>query len=175
MLAFDRDGTLIGSLTDFRANDPRDLTEPNSQRIIQPVANWINKNGGIIISNQQGITNGYTTLDRVVAQFVYLHNQIPGIRGSLFCPNKGESCWLVIGSESTEISLIYSHLKGSFRKPSPGMFAVAASLFGPLEGYVGDLSGLSDYAEGRDTDLKAAIASGIGYWDVREFIAQHCH
>lgn len=172
MLAFDRDGTVIGSLGDFEANHPKHLKTPQCQKLIQPVADWINKHGAVIISNQAGIANGYTCLDRVVAEFLYLHSILPGLKASFFCPDHGENCWMVHQDEAFLISgkPCYSDLRGTYRKPNAGMFAIARDQFGGLAGYVGDLSGKPNYGNGMSSDRGAAINAGLPYWDVNEFI-----
>lgn len=174
VMAFDRDGTLIGSLGDFEANHPKHLKTPECQKLILPVANWINENGGILISNQQGIENGYTTLDRVVAEFVHLHKLIPGLKASFFCPDSGESCWMVFQGEAIWISrkAEYKLLQGYYRKPKVGMFEIASDQFGELAGYVGDLSGKPHYGRGMDSDRQAAINAKLPYWDVNDFIRE---
>lgn len=176
MFAFDRDGTVIGKLGDSLQNHPKHLAQPEDQRLIQPVADYINQYGGIIISNQAGVANKYTSLDKVIAEFNYLHNSLPGLKASFFCPDYGDTCYMVYPQgdliEAFQISAApyYCHLQGTFRKPDLGMFKIAADRFGALDGYVGDLSGRPDYGNGMDSDKQAAINFGISYYDVNDFI-----
>lgn len=171
MLAFDRDGTVIGTLGDFEKNHPKHLTKPEDQRLIQPVADYIKFYGGIIISNQAGVANGYTSLDKVIAEFLYLHKLVP-FYASFFCPDQGDTCWMIFDGEAYLISdkPCYSHLRGIYRKPGTGMFKIAIDQCGKLDGYVGDLSGRPDYGNGMDSDKQAAINFGIPYYDVNDFI-----
>ena len=67
MIAFDRDGVLVGVLGDFSAGHPKNY-KGAEMPLIDAVINKI-PSGSIIISNQAGINRGYTTIEVVKSQF----------------------------------------------------------------------------------------------------------
>lgn len=162
MIAFDRDGVLVGVLGDFEANHPKHING-HEMNLIMPVVEKINS-PCICISNQQGIKWGYISKELVILQFGWLMGKIPQIQASFFCPDAGESCIAIVEGKVKEFE------GKEFRKPDSGMAELAKSLGFPITHYVGDLSGNPNYADGRDSDLQFAKNSGLQYLDVNEFL-----
>ncbi|MEM9213972.1 MAG: hypothetical protein AAGD25_06455 [Cyanobacteria bacterium P01_F01_bin.150] len=175
MYAFDRDGTVIGSVFDYAANNPNNLASPADMKIIKPVADWINKNGGIIISNQDGPTRR-KGVGLVMKEFEYLMKSITGLQGCYWSVSKngvdGAECHGFARESGIIVhvmTLDASHYGGSFRKPSPGMALLAKANGFEITHYVGDLSGIPNYANGKDSDRVFAQNAGLRYVDVRGF------
>lgn len=164
MIAFDRDGVLVGKLGDWEACHPKHYNN-QEMPLIKEVIKLINE-PCIVISNQQGIKWGYSSLESVVNQFKWLMSEVPQIKASFFCPDDGKFCWVV---KSDGWIRQYDGLI-NFRKPEKGMAVLAKSLGFDIDTYVGDLSGNPDYADGKDSDRQFAINSGLKYLDVNEFI-----
>lgn len=169
MLLLDRDGVVVGDPYNFESNHPKHIKRPEDMKIIPQIAELINAEGGAIASNQQGIKWGYKSLDEMVSEMRYLMGSIPGLRLCLFCPDDGQTCWAVDRYQFWRISDNFQLVEGQWRKPQPGMLKVLRVLFPEARAYIGDLSGLPWYGEGRDSDRQAALAANIPYMDVREF------
>jgi len=170
MLFLDRDGVVIGDPFDFEANHPKYIQRPEDMVIQPQIASLINKEGGAIASNQQGIKWRYKSIQEVAEEMRYLMRNIHGLRLCVFCPDEGHTAWAVSHSELWRISEDFPELKGQFRKPAPGMIQVLKECYPEGRAYVGDLSGLPWYGDGRNSDLVAAAAARIDYIDVRELI-----
>ena len=170
MLFLDRDGVVIGDPFDFEANHPKYIRRPEDMVIQPQIASLINKEGGAIASNQQGIQWGYKSFEEVEGEMKYLLDNIPGLKLCLFCPDDGETSWAVSRFKTWRISDDYPEYTGQWRKPAPGMLDLLKYLYPKGRAYVGDLSGLSWYGGGRNTDRVAATAARIKYIDVRELI-----
>jgi histidinol phosphatase-like enzyme len=167
MIAFDRDGVLVGVLGDFAAGHPKNY-QGAEMPLIKKVLARVPKNS-IIISNQAGIDRGYTTLEVVQAQFDWLMEQQPNFIGAFFCPDEGRTCYfrtrrMEAWGKSQDLP--------TFRKPDAGMGLLAQDVMGkPITHYIGDLSGNPAYADGRDTDRQFALNLGCKYLDVNNFLA----
>lgn len=174
MFAFDRDGVLLGKLGDFEASHPQYLKGIRSAEdlpFIPPVVNRIKFYNlpCVVISNQKGISTGYTDLNTVIWEFQELMIAIPQIKLSIFCPDNG---YKVVALHSNGLVEKYTHFHSIYRKPAPGMGHLALRILGePITTYVGDLSGKPGYGEGRKTDLEFADRLGCSYMDVNDFIA----
>jgi histidinol phosphatase-like enzyme len=168
IIVFDRDGVIVRrpNTKSYSDNHPRLIQKPTDQVISCHVAELIGRFGGVIASNQKGVSLGYKTQEQVVAEMQYLIQEIPGLVGATFCPDEGRSCTLVTEAESRDISALGQR----WRKPDPGMLRYWSGIF-EVVAYVGDLSGFPEYADGRDSDKAAAIAAGIPYVDVGEAIS----
>lgn len=167
MFAFDRDGVLVGVLGDFEASHPKNY-QGAEMPLIRSVLSKVPK-GSIIISNQAGIDRGYTSLETVQAQFDWLLKQQPNFIGAFFCPDEGQSCYF---RTSKMKSWAVSKDFPDFRKPHNGMGMLAQVVTGEqIACYIGDLSGNSDYADGRDSDRQFATHLGCHYLDVKLFLA----
>lgn len=183
MIAFDRDGVLVGVLGDFEASHPGRYQGSAEMPLIAPVINKINRlNKPVIcISNQAGIKAGYTTKVEVLSQFRWLMRRIPELGACLFCPDDGISC-VALFSFNQAMALIPPNRRlryktelsneAIYRKPRAGMGQLIPSYCGAkINLYVGDLSGRPDYANGRDSDKMFARNLQCDYMDVNEFIA----
>lgn len=171
MIAFDRDGVLVGVLGDFAAGHPKNY-QGAEMPLIESVLAKVPKNS-IIISNQAGISKGYTTLKVVQAQFDWLMARQPNFFGAFFCPDEGEMCVFRTQEDRNWSSVSRGDgYKYNFRKPESGMGAFAEDLIErSITHYIGDLSGNPDYADGRDSDRQFAQNLGCKYLDVNDFLA----
>ena len=166
MIAFDRDGVLVGVLGDWEACNPKHYNNSIEMPLIKEVIQKINE-PCIVISNQQGVKWGHYSLETVIGQFEWLMQQVPQIQSCLFCPDEGyHTCFL--HREGSSFRAVCS--QPIYRKPNSGMIDVAIKQRFPVDTYVGDLSGNLDYAEGRDSDRQFAQNAGLKYLDVNEFI-----
>ena len=167
MYAFDRDGVLAGKLGNFAAGHPQNY-QGAEMPLIEEVLARVPK-GSIIISNQAGISRGYTTLEVVQAQFDWLMAQQPNFAAAFFCPDEGRTCYfrtrrMEAWGKSQDLP--------TFRKPDAGMGLLAQDVVGMnISHYIGDLSGNPAYADGRDTDRQFAANLGCKYLDVNDFLA----
>ncbi len=172
MIAFDRDGVLVGVLGDFEASHPGKYRGNNGEMpLIAPVVGKIAQMGEpvICISNQAGIKYGYTTEAKVIEQFRWLMRQIPLLKGCVFCPDEGNLC--VIVPKGEPIFEVFCS-EPIYRKPGPGMGKQACAYFDcDISLYVGDLSGRPDYGGGRDSDLQFAQNVGCKYLDVQDYVS----
>jgi len=174
----DRDGVLVGTLGDFKGNNPAQYKE-YSMPLILPVIEKLKDFEVLIISNQRGVSLGKTTLKRVVGQSIWLHSQLEvrgvAVQGTLFCPNNGESCWFVgAGSFANRTEQKTSH-NLSFRKPEIGMGIFAETLTQFPLFYLGDLSGKPGYApESHNPSMDKDFAENMGwrYKDVNDFLSR---
>ena len=169
MIIFDRDGTLIGSLTDYDANHPKHIKHPSDQKLILPMSKIIQDRGEriCIASNQGGVhgTVRYTSLENVAAQMFYLFHLLP-VEIALFCTdNAGERCFAVNSrGQCWEIGLDFPDLIGTYRKPGGGMLEIIKRLYvAPSYLYVGDMP----------TDEQAANAAGMEFEYVKDFIQKY--
>ena len=172
MIGFDRDGVLVGVLGDWEKCHPKHYNNSVEMPLIQEVIAKINE-PCVVISNQQGVKWGYSSLESVVQQFQWLQSQVPQIQASFFCPDEGKSCWVVRGESAQKVERGLPGVPGfeSFRKPHKGMWQMAVLLGLDIDKYIGDLSGNPSYAEGKDSDRQFAVNCGIEYQDVNDFIA----
>lgn len=172
MIAFDRDGVLVGVLGDWEACHPKHYNNSIEMPLIKEVIQKINE-PCIVISNQQGIKWGYSNLKTVAKQFQWLMQQVPQIQISIFCPDDGNNCYLVRPNKVQGLDLKAPGTPAfdNFRKPQKGMWQFATLLGYSIDIYIGDLSGNLNYADGRDSDRQFAQNAGLKYLDVNEFIA----
>lgn len=171
MYALDRDGVLVGVLGNFAAGHPQNY-QGAEMPLITSVLAKVPKNS-IIISNQAGISHGYTTLEVVQSQFDWLMAQQPNFVGAFFCPDEGEMCVFRTKADSSWSSVSRGNgYEYNFRKPESGMGHFAEDLLQEtITHYIGDLSGNPDYANGRDSDRQFALNLGCEYLDVNDFLA----
>lgn len=180
MHAFDRDGTVIGSLTSYEANHPKNIRTTDDMTLIQPVADWINRNGGIVLSNQDGPSK-FKHWVNITHEFKYLMDQIPGLQACFWSMSHrgvdGAVCHHLTKDSQGKLVHGETKMEGSttFRKPDEGMPLLAKKMGYGITHYVGNLSGLPDYAKGKDSDLFFALNSKLKYVDVRDFIKESNH
>lgn len=176
MYGFNRDGTVIGSLVSYEANHPKNIRTTDDMKIIQPVADWINSNGGIILSNQDGPSMSKHWVN-IAHEFKHLMDQVPGLQACFWSMARrgvdGAVCHYLTRDQG---NLSYGHTSvqspTTFRKPDTGMAILAARMGYSLTHYVGDMSGNPDYGKGVDSDLFFALNSRLQYIDVRDFIKE---
>lgn len=180
MYAFDRDGTVIGSLTSYEANHPKHIKSPDDMALIKPVIDWINVHGAIIISNQDGPSE-YMGSDRVRQCFERLMSEIPGLQACFWSERNfegkdGRVCRILERRDPSSLSIselkfgYRYNSKGIYRKPQIGMALQAKAMGYPIAHYVGDLSGNPDWGNGKDSDRVFAENAGLEYQDVKDFI-----
>ena len=158
--AYDRDGCLIGSHTNWAANHPKHLKSANDQQLSMLALTLDRQKPIIVISNQGGIAGGYKTPSAVIAEMRYLMRCLP-IKAAYFCPDDGQSCYWCT---RTAWGLVRDG--DNYRKPGAGMFRLAQKHGFKIISYTGDLSGVPGYANGRDSDKKAAFAANVPFHDV---------
>jgi histidinol phosphatase-like enzyme len=177
--AYDRDGVVLASPSYGDAH-PKNINYKNIINRIDPVvAKRINRNGGIILSNQDGASKYKSTLE-ICWEFEALMESIPGLWLCLWSlpgfgddGKYGDRCEGLLVREGdyrripTNISETWRRY-GNFRKPSPGMFKLAKHLGFTVDRYIGDLSGVPYWADGKDSDKKAADAAGVYYIDIKQ-------
>ncbi|MFG6101155.1 hypothetical protein U2F10_02805 [Leptothoe sp. EHU-05/26/07-4] len=162
--AYDRDGTIIGSHTDWAANHPRHIKMPYNQQLSQLALSLPQDEPIIIISNQGGIQWGYKSPTAVINEMRFLMRLLP-IAAAYFCPDDGQSCYWC-----TRLDWGLVRDEDNYRKPGAGMARLAERHGYEILSYTGDLSGQADYANGRDSDRMFAAAARVPYYDVRERI-----
>lgn len=175
MYGFDRDGTIIGSLTSYEANHPQNIKSVQDMVLIQPVVDWINTNGGIVLSNQDGPSK-FKHWVNIAHEFKYLMDIVPGLQACFWSMAhrgvEGAVCHHLTRDGQGKLVHGQTKMEGSttFRKPDEGMAVLAKKMGYSLTHYMGDLSGNPDYANGKDSDLFFALNSRLKYIDVRDFI-----
>lgn len=162
MIAFDRDGVLVGVLGNWEAGHPKNYKGAQMPLIQQMITKV--PDGSIIISNQAGVARGYTSLSKVMSQFDWLLDEVqPNFLAAFFCPDEGHTCWFRIRHGWTKTT----SSTPIFRKPNAGMGLLAQEHLGTkIATYVGDLSGNPAYAGGRNSDWLFAQNLGCKYLDV---------
>jgi histidinol phosphatase-like enzyme len=175
--AYDRDGVVLASPTYKDGHPSRVSYKDITDRIDPVVADKINQEGGIILSNQDGTARYKSNLE-LRWEFEKLIESIPGLWLCLWSlpdvdGTYGDRCEGLLIREGdyrripTNISESWRRF-GNFRKPNPGMFQLAKHLGFHIQYYVGDLSGLPSWADGKDSDKKAADAAGVYYIDIKQ-------
>jgi len=173
--AYDRDGVVLFAPT-YKDGHPSRVSYKNIRDRIDPVvAKTINENGGIVLSNQDGASKYKSSLE-LRWEFEKIIEQLPGIRLCLWSlpginGHYGDRCegLLVrrVGYPPTNVSQSCRRY-GNFRKPNIGMFRLAKHLGFDFQCYIGDLSGLPRWADGKDSDLLAAKNAAVKYYDVKQ-------
>ena len=168
MYAFDRDGTVIRSLVSFEANDPKQIRTVQDMVLIQPVADWINTNGGIVLSNQDGPSKCKHWVN-ITHEFKHLMDLVPGIRACFWSMAHrgvdGAVCHHITRNGQGKLLHGQTKMDGldgstTFRKPDIGMAVLAKKMGYSLTHYVGD----------QNSDLFFALNSRLKYLDVRDFV-----
>lgn len=161
LLLLDLDGTVRRCKSNPQGfiNDPKDqeLIEGVEDAIINwPSEGWI----AVGISNQAGVVCGHKTLEDCFREQQYTLSLCPWLNQISFCPDWGDTCWdlLRVGKAYSreDLGKIHEELKGTYRKPQPGMLLRAMRQYGTLAGeciYVGD----------RAEDEQAAAAAGVRF------------
>lgn len=164
LLLVDLDGTIREPISGKKF-----ISHPHDQRPVagapQALEHFANQGYKIAgISNQAGVAAGHKTLADCLQEQERTLILFPPIERIYFCPDfEGQHLWEVDRFKKVHLSEFpqYSDLKGTFRKPNPGMLFAAMRLYEPKSTqYIGD----------RDEDKEAATAAGIEFkwaWDWR--------
>ncbi len=137
LLLLDKDGTLIQPL-----GGKKFTSEPWDQEPLAGVKGALQfavADGWfpVVVSNQGGVAAGHKTLNNAIDEMRFCLGLFPEIKEAFFCPDyEGDICCRVWGKgeehriEYTPLSwdVIGLEIRGQFRKPSPGMLKLAASL-----------------------------------------------
>lgn len=191
-IAIDRDGCLVsanGRLNNYPNNSPSSYKTKEMPIIWQTCTKLKELDLPIIIiSNQAGIQSGYTTIELVTSQFIWLMDELLAygmpIIGSIFCPDYGESAMFIRAKKLPSGNNIMFEIKNKqnqtgMRKPDPGMgyfadkFAYDLADCEECWGYIGDLSGRPGYAPtAKEPNSDAVFADnwGVKYIDVFDFV-----
>lgn len=154
LLLVDLDGTIREPISGEFIKHPQD------QRIIQGADRAIAafaQNGYKIagITNQAGVAANHKTLAECIKEQQHTLCLLSKIDRIYFCPDfYGKHLWEVDRFKVTHLSEFpqYSDLKGSFRKPQPGMIRAAMRLYEPqVTLYVGDRE--EDFAATKNADV----------------------
>lgn len=162
LLLLDKDGTLINPKSGNKF-----VQSPWDQTPIPNVAETIDRHVSdgwlpVIISNQAGVAAGHKTLEETIQEMRFCLELFPQIKEAYFCPDfKGQICWRVWGDCSEEHRIQYEVLPwqglSSFRKPDPGMIALAIDIHNPTESlFVGDRPEDENAAEAADIPFSPA-------------------
>jgi D-glycero-D-manno-heptose 1,7-bisphosphate phosphatase len=164
LLLVDLDGTIREPISSSKF-----ILHPQDQRPIdgadRALANFAQQGYKIAgITNQAGVDAGHKTLADCLKEQMHTLELLPQIERIYLCPDfKGASLWEVDRFKKAHLSEFsqYFDLKGTFRKPKPGMLLAAIRLYEPeLTLYVGD----------REEDEQAAVAAEMDFrwaWDWR--------
>lgn len=172
LLLLDKDGTLISPKSGAKfVGDPWDQVPlPNVSDRLKKYATegW----KMTIISNQGGVAAEHKSLENCILEMKFCLELFPEILEAYFCPNfEGSECWRVWDNCDNDHRIVYNEnsltadlqLIGQFRKPNPGMLALAASFYNFDEIlYVGD----------RPEDEGAAIAANIPFQWAADFLGK---
>ncbi len=172
LLLLDKDGTLISPKSGAKF-----VGDPWDQKPLPNVCDRLKKYATegwqmAIISNQGGVAAGHKSLENCILEMKFCLKLFPEIVEAYFCPNfEGSECWKVWGECTREEQILYNadsfettdlQLKTQFRKPSPGMLALAANFYNFDEIlYIGD----------RPEDEGAAIAANIPFRWATDFFS----
>jgi D-glycero-D-manno-heptose 1,7-bisphosphate phosphatase len=182
LLVLDKDGTLTRTKSGHTF-----VQHPEDQVLIDGVAEAIaayTADGWTmaIASNQGGVAAGHKTLEQAIAEMQYAI-KLTGICIGMFCPDDGQSAYLVDFLSSCKYSDAYPKYIGTFRKPQGGMLnALRYSRNASLQDIVRTSKGLEllPASEGdryrylmvsdRDEDFGAAVNAGFGYMHVSTWL-----
>ena len=125
ILFLDLDGTVRKTKSGATfINDPYDQELiPGVQDAIARHHNWLI----IGITNQGGVGAGYKSLESCILEQQQTLKLISAMSCIYFCPDDGQKCFLVCDNNSpiSYLEIARPDLKGSFRKPNPGMIKLA--------------------------------------------------
>jgi D-glycero-D-manno-heptose 1,7-bisphosphate phosphatase len=162
LVILDKDGTLTES-----ASGNTFVQSPTDQQLLPGVAERIvelNAKGVrlVIASNQGGVASGHKTLKQAAEEMKFCLTLLPEIDSAFFCPDfDGKLCYS-IGKKSFRLILhndaAYSTLRGTYRKPKPGMLHLAIDCLGESKK---DAVMIGD----RPEDAQAAVSAGITFVD----------
>lgn len=157
---------LDGTVRRCKSNPQGFINDPKDQELIEGVVNaiinwpsegWI----AVGVSNQAGVICGHKSLEDCIREQHYTLHLCPWLSQICFCPDWGETCWdvfksgLVFPVEESSAK-IHAELKGTYRKPQPGMLLRVMQQYGVAPEdcvYVGD----------RAEDEQAAVAAGVRF------------
>jgi D-glycero-D-manno-heptose 1,7-bisphosphate phosphatase len=163
LVILDKDGTLVEPISGNTF-----VESPTDQQLLPTVAERIAElraRGArlVIVSNQGGVASGHKTLQQAEEEMKFCLTLLPEIDSAFFRPDfEGHLCYSVQKNRKRHTlynDLAYfSTLRGTYRKPQPGMLLLVISCFGdrPEDAVmVGD----------RPEDARAAVSAGITFID----------
>jgi D-glycero-D-manno-heptose 1,7-bisphosphate phosphatase len=163
LVILDKDGTLVEPISGNTF-----VQSSTDQKLLPTVAERIAelKTGGarlVIVSNQGGVASGHKTLQQAEEEMKFCLTLLPEIDSAFFCPDfEGHLCYSVQKNRKRHTlynDLAYfSTLRGTYRKPKPGMLHLVIHCFGESEKdavMVGD----------RPEDAQAAVSAGVTFLD----------
>lgn len=163
LLLVDCDGTIRES-----ASGNKFIQYPKDQQIIDgagsALAYYQNQGWTIVgISNQGGVQAGHKSVKDCLEEQQYTLELCPQIAAIIFCPDyEGETIVDIVRPMALAFNPDFDHkqtheqLKGTYRKPNPGMLLLAMAWLGVDKAdclYVGDMQ----------DDQSAAAAAGINF------------
>ena len=166
LLVLDKDGTLV------RPKSGNTFVQhPEDQEVIEGVAEAIARyiaDGWTlaIASNQSGVAAGYKSLNDAIAEMQYCLKllPLPAATEAYFCPDAGDTCWVVEKGFSTKLD--YERPKksyaGLYRKPNAGMLLRICD----RENYTSDWRDIFEQklmVGDRPEDEQAAQAAGFDF------------
>lgn len=150
------------------------INAPENQSVIPEAerALSIAKNKGfkiIGVTNQAGVISGKKTIESCIAEQQYTMKLFPQLSYIVFCPDwDGKRAYKVTPKEWKEVSIVYPHLIGKYRKPNNGMIAYCL-----IEEEIDSVLEKCVFVGDRETDRLAAKKCGMAFIDAQSWHIAH--